>query len=134
MKQDEDFDANLAGEEGEAEEIKRSWFRRKIKGITTSTKDKKEPPDGLWTKCQQCRYTCTVTELRENLFVCPKCNYHHRIGSEEYYEILFDDNKNGIWDPGNFAQKKQPEKVYSIAQKLSVRQNFEKDVDIELPK
>jgi len=48
--------------------------------------------------------------------------------------ILFDDNKNGIWDPGNFAQKKQPEKVYSISQKLSIRQNFEKDVDIELPK
>ncbi len=90
MKQEEDFDANLAGEEGEAEEIKRSWFRRKIKGITTSTKDKKEAPDGLWTKCPQCRYTCTVTELRENLFVCPKCEYHHRIGSAEYFEILFD--------------------------------------------
>lgn len=91
MKQDEDFDANLAGEESESEEIKRSWFRRKIKGITTSTKDKKEAPDGLWTKCPQCRYTCTVTELRENLFVCPKCEYHHRIGSSEYFEILFDD-------------------------------------------
>lgn len=90
MKQEEDFDANLAGEEGEGEEIKRSWFRRKIKGITTSTKDKKEAPDGLWTKCPQCRYTCTVTELRENLFVCPKCEYHHRIGSSEYFEILFD--------------------------------------------
>ena len=90
MKQEEDFDANLAGEEGEGEEVKRSWFRRKIKGITTSTKDKKEAPDGLWTKCPQCRYTCTVTELRENLFVCPKCEYHHRIGSAEYFEILFD--------------------------------------------
>lgn len=90
MKQDEDFDANLAGEEGEGEEMKRSWFRRKIKGITTSTKDKKEAPDGLWTKCPQCRYTCTVTELRENLFVCPKCEYHHRIGSAEYFDILFD--------------------------------------------
>ena len=48
--------------------------------------------------------------------------------------ILFDDNKNGKWDPGNFAQKKQPEKVFSVSQKLSVRENFEKDVDIELPK
>ncbi|MEO8822196.1 MAG: acetyl-CoA carboxylase, carboxyltransferase subunit beta [Ginsengibacter sp.] len=93
MKQEEDFDANLAGEEGEGEELKRSWFRRKIKGITTSTKDKKEAPDGLWTKCPQCRYTCTVTELRENLFVCPKCEYHHRIGSAEYFEILFDDGE-----------------------------------------
>ncbi|HEY9341540.1 MAG TPA: acetyl-CoA carboxylase, carboxyltransferase subunit beta [Hanamia sp.] len=90
MKQEEDFDANLAGEEGEAEETKRRWFRRIKKGITTSTKDKKEAPDGLWTKCPQCRYTCTVTELRESLFVCPKCEYHHRIGSAEYFEIIFD--------------------------------------------
>ena len=48
--------------------------------------------------------------------------------------ILYDENKNGIWDTGNFDKKKQPEKVYSISQKLSVRENFEKDVDIELPK
>ena len=92
MKQEEDFDANLAGEDGEAEETKRRWFRRIKKGITTSTKDKKEAPDGLWTKCPSCRYTCTVSELRENLFVCPKCDYHHRIGSAEYFEIIFDDN------------------------------------------
>jgi acetyl-CoA carboxylase carboxyl transferase subunit beta len=90
MKNEEDFDANLAGEEGDTEETKRSWFRRIKKGITTSTKEKKEAPDGLWTKCPSCRYTCTVTELRENLFVCPKCEYHHRIGSAEYFEIIFD--------------------------------------------
>jgi acetyl-CoA carboxylase carboxyl transferase subunit beta len=36
---------------------------------------------------------CTVTELRENLFVCPKCTHHHRIGSSEYFEILFNDNQ-----------------------------------------
>ncbi|MEO7291708.1 MAG: Ig-like domain-containing domain [Ginsengibacter sp.] len=47
--------------------------------------------------------------------------------------ILYDENKNGIWDTGNFDKKVQPEKVYSISQKLSVRENFEKDVDIELP-
>ena len=90
MKQEEDFDANLAGEEGDTEETKRRWFRRIKKGITTSTKDKKEAPDGLWTKCPSCRYTCTVSELRENFFVCPKCEYHHRIGSAEYFDILFD--------------------------------------------
>ncbi len=90
MKNEEDFDANLAGEEGDSEESKRSWFRRIKKGITTTTKEKKEAPDGLWTKCPSCRYTCTVTELRENLFVCPKCEYHHRIGSAEYFEIVFD--------------------------------------------
>jgi uncharacterized protein (DUF2141 family) len=46
--------------------------------------------------------------------------------------ILFDENKNGIWDTGNFEKKKQPEKVFAISQKLSVRENFEKDIDIEL--
>jgi len=92
-RHEEDFDANLAGEEGEAEETKRSWFRRIKKNITTSTKDKKEAPDGLWTKCPSCKLTLTVSDLRENLFVCPKCEHHHRIGSEEYFDILFDNDE-----------------------------------------
>lgn len=84
---------NLSGDTSDADndEAKRTWFRRMKKGITTSTKDKKEAPDGLWTKCPVCRYTCTVTELKENLFVCPQCEYHHRIGSSEYFEIIFDE-------------------------------------------
>lgn len=50
-------------------------------------------------------------------------------------KVLYDENKNGVWDAGNFALRKQPEKVYSILQKFSVRQNFEKDMDnIILPK
>src|SRR6185369_12839831 len=93
MKQEEDFEANLTGEDGQSEEAKRSWFKRIKKGILTSTADKKETPEGLWSKCPECGYICTVTELRENLFVCPKCNYHHRIGSSEYFEIIFDDNQ-----------------------------------------
>jgi acetyl-CoA carboxylase carboxyl transferase subunit beta len=93
MKQEEDFEANLAGEDGTGEETKRSWFKRIKKGITTSTAEKKETPEGLWSKCPECGYICTMTELRENLFVCPKCTHHHRIGSAEYFEILFDDNK-----------------------------------------
>ncbi len=93
MKQEEDFDASLAGEDGEAEETKRRWFRRIKKNITTSTRDKKEAPDGLWTKCPSCKLTLTVSDLRENLFVCPKCEYHHRIGSEEYFDILFDNDE-----------------------------------------
>ncbi len=92
-KKEEDFDANLAGEEGTSEETKSSWFKRIKKGILTSTKDKKDAPEGLWAKCPSCKYTCTVTELDENKFVCPKCEFHHRIGSEEYFEILFDDQQ-----------------------------------------
>jgi len=92
MKHEEDFDANLAGEETNHAEQKASWFKRIKKGILTSTKDKKDAPEGLWAKCPSCKYTCTVSELQENRFVCPKCEYHHRIGSDEYFEILFDDN------------------------------------------
>jgi acetyl-CoA carboxylase carboxyl transferase subunit beta len=93
MKQEEDFDASLAGEDGEAEETKRRWFRRIKKNITTSTRDKKEAPDGLWTKCPSCKLTLTVSDLTENLFICPKCEHHHRIGSEEYFSILFDNDE-----------------------------------------
>ncbi|MBK6826220.1 MAG: acetyl-CoA carboxylase carboxyltransferase subunit beta [Chitinophagaceae bacterium] len=92
-KQFEDFDANLAGEEGKSEETKASWFKRIKKGISTKTSEKKETPEGLWVKCPDCNFICTVTELRENLFVCPKCNFHHRIGSQDYFEILFDNGE-----------------------------------------
>ncbi|MEO7265785.1 MAG: acetyl-CoA carboxylase, carboxyltransferase subunit beta [Ferruginibacter sp.] len=92
MKQEEDFDANLAGEGDSGSETKPSWFKRIKKGILTSTKDKKDAPEGLWAKCPNCKYTCTVSELAENKYVCPKCEYHHRIGSDEYFDILFDDN------------------------------------------
>ncbi|MCC6286794.1 MAG: acetyl-CoA carboxylase carboxyltransferase subunit beta [Chitinophagaceae bacterium] len=93
MQHEEDFDANLAGEDKSSEEAKSRWFKRIKKGITTSTAEKKEAPDGLWMKCPNCKYTCTVLELKENLFVCPKCNYHHRIGSHEYFDILFDNQE-----------------------------------------
>jgi acetyl-CoA carboxylase carboxyl transferase subunit beta len=96
MKQEEDFEANLAGEDGQTEETKTSWFKRIKKGITTSTAEKKETPEGLWSKCPECGYICTVTELRENTFVCPKCNYHHRIGSAEYFDVIFDADQYDI--------------------------------------
>lgn len=92
-KQFEDFDANLAGEEGKTEETRTSWFKRIKKGINTKTSEKKETPEGLWVKCPECNFICTVTELSESLFVCPKCGFHHRITSNDYYEILFDNNE-----------------------------------------
>jgi acetyl-CoA carboxylase carboxyl transferase subunit beta len=93
MKKTEDLEASLAGELDATVHHKSSWFKRIKKGILTSTKDKKDAPDGLWDKCPECKYTCTITDLEENYFVCTKCQYHHRIGSEEYFDILFDDGK-----------------------------------------
>ncbi len=90
-EREEDFESNLTGEEVHGgDSTKPRWFKRMRKGILTSTADKKETPEGLWNKCPECNYITTTTELKENRFVCAKCNYHHRIGSVEYYDILFD--------------------------------------------
>ncbi len=93
MKKEEDFDAILSGNTDEGIH-KSSWFKRIKKGILTSTKDKKDAPEGLWEKCPECKYTCTVTDLEENNYVCPQCEYHHRIGSAEYFDIIFDDGQH----------------------------------------
>lgn len=90
---EEDFNAQLSGSMPEQETGSNSWFKRRKKGISTSTAEKKEAPDGLWTKCPDCKYTCTTVELKENFSACPKCQYHHRIGSAEYFDILFDDQQ-----------------------------------------
>lgn len=69
-----------------------SWFRRKDKGIQTPTEAKKEAPDGLWFKTPGGTIIHT-RELKNNAFVVPEDGYHVRIGSKEYFEILFDDKK-----------------------------------------
>lgn len=90
-KKEEDIEKNLTGDDlPQADASRSSWFKRVQKGILTTTSEKKEIQEGLWTKCPECKYTCTTAELSENKYVCPKCNYHHRIGSAEYFDILFD--------------------------------------------
>ncbi|MEO1436358.1 MAG: acetyl-CoA carboxylase, carboxyltransferase subunit beta [Bacteroidota bacterium] len=66
------------------------WFKRLKDGITTSTKNKMEAPNGVWHKCKRCKTAYPMKEHRENLFVCSNCNYHDRIGSEAYFSIIFD--------------------------------------------
>lgn len=89
-KKIEDVDANLTGDGIKFEEVKSSWFRRIKKGIDTKTSEKKETPEGLWNKCPECSLITVALELEENLHVCPKCNYHFRIASEDYFQLLFD--------------------------------------------
>ena len=90
-EKEEDFELNLTGEETPgSEDVKPKWYKRIRKGITTSTADKKETPEGLWNKCPECNFISTTSDLKENLFICSKCNYHHRIGSGEYFNMLFD--------------------------------------------
>jgi acetyl-CoA carboxylase carboxyl transferase subunit beta len=70
-----------------------SWFKRHKEGITTSTKEKKETPEGLWSKCTKCKTLFTADDLAKNSYVCDRCSHHERIGSEEYFNILFDEGK-----------------------------------------
>ena len=69
------------------------WFKRIKEGITTKTSQKKEMTDGLWVKCPKCKNISSKDDITKNLFVCSNCDHHHRIGSKEYFEILFDKNK-----------------------------------------
>ena len=76
-----------------------AWFKRKDKGIQTATEEKKDTPKGLWYKSPSGKIVETE-ELASNLFVSPEDDYHVRIGSKEYFEILFDDNQFTELDAG----------------------------------
>jgi acetyl-CoA carboxylase carboxyl transferase subunit beta len=106
-----------------------SWFRRIKEGITTSTSEKKETPEGLWYKCPTCKNIAPTKEHEENLWVCVKCDYHERIGSEEYFRILFDNNEftelnpNLIsGDPLEFVDtKKYSDRLVDTVQKTGLK-------------
>lgn len=69
-----------------------AWFKRQEKGITTATEEKRDTPKGLWHKTPTGKIIDT-DELERNFYVSPEDDYHVRIGSNEYFQILFDDNK-----------------------------------------
>lgn len=69
-----------------------AWFKRKEKGIQTATEEKKDTPKGLWYKSPTGKIV-ESEELAKNFYVSPEDDYHVRIGSKEYFQILFDDNK-----------------------------------------
>jgi acetyl-CoA carboxylase carboxyl transferase subunit beta len=69
-----------------------SWFKRNEKGIQTATDQKKDTPKGLWYKSPTGKIV-EADELAKNFYVSPEDDYHVRIGSKEYFQILFDDNK-----------------------------------------
>ena len=70
-----------------------AWFKRDRAGINTATENKKEAPDGLWNKCPSCKKPLLKSEQIENKYVCQYCGYHLRVGSAEYFSVLFDDNQ-----------------------------------------
>ena len=89
-----------------------AWFKRSKASITTGL-ERKDIPDGMWTKCDGCGEIIHRKQLEQQYYVCIKCNYHFRIGSKEYLAILVDegsfkeiDKKMRSTDPLNFKDSK----------------------------
>ena len=105
-----------------------AWFKRNEKGITTATEDKKDVPKGLWYKSPTGKIIDT-DELAKNLWVSPDDDFHVRIGSKEYFEILFDNNefkeldaKMTSKDPLNFVDtKKYSDRLKDVMDKTKLK-------------
>lgn len=76
------------------------WFKREKQGISTSTAEKKETPEGLWYQCPKCKTVASSEDFKANLSVCANCDHHERITAKEYYEILFDSKKGSEFARG----------------------------------
>jgi len=105
------------------------WFTRKKEGISTSTAEKKETPEGLWYKCPKCKSVITSEEHKRNFSVCKNCNHHERITAADYFEILFDSKKGtefarGIssGDPLKFEDtKKYVDRIKTMQEKTGLK-------------
>jgi len=105
-----------------------AWFNRRKKGIQTKTEDKKDVPKGLWYKSPTGKVV-DADQLKDNFYVSPEDGYHVRIGSEHYFEILFDNNKfkeldkNMVSkDPLEFEDKKKyPDRIKEAQEKSGLK-------------
>jgi acetyl-CoA carboxylase carboxyl transferase subunit beta len=99
------------------------WFKKSKQGVVSQ--QKKEIPDGLWTKCKGCGEVIYSRVLRESLWVCPSCDYHFRISAATIIELLLDkgtfeeyDAKLSSGDPLNFRDsKKYPDRIRESQEK-----------------
>lgn len=108
-----------------------AWFTRKDKGIVTPTALKREAPDGLWHQCPECKTVVQTKDYIANSYTCTgdDCNHHGRIGSKEYFELLFDgdsfreidaDLESG--DPLNFVDsKKYTDRIVASQEKTGLK-------------
>jgi len=102
------------------------WFKKPKNGLVSQ--QKKEIPDGLWTKCESCGEIIYVKELEKNLWVCHRCDFHFRIKSKDYIELLLDqgkleeyDNNLISTDPLKFKDsKKYPDRIRDSRKKTGL--------------
>lgn len=105
-----------------------AWFKRTKKGIQTATEDKKDVPKGLWYKSPTGKIV-DAEQLAKNFYVSPEDGYHVRIGSKEYFEILFDDAKYKELDKNLTAKdplkfedtKKYPDRLKDAQEKTGLK-------------
>ncbi|MBI2280800.1 MAG: acetyl-CoA carboxylase carboxyltransferase subunit beta [Bacteroidetes bacterium] len=105
------------------------WFKRKLKGVMTPTTEKKETPEGLWYKCPKCNHVVSTEDHSLSLHVCNGCGHHDKIGSKEYFAIIFDDNKFKELDanltssnPLNFEDtKKYSDRIVATQKKTNLK-------------
>ncbi len=104
-----------------------AWFKRTEKGIQTPTEDKKDVPKGLWYKSPTGKIV-DQDELAKNLWVSPEDDFHVRIGSAEYFSILFDgdfqelDAKMTSKDPLKFTDtKKYSDRLKDVMEKTGLK-------------
>lgn len=72
------------------------WFRKKSRDLSGG--EKRQIPDGVWTKCKGCGEIITVVSLQRHFWTCPKCYYHSRIGSHDYIKLLLDEGSFEEYD------------------------------------
>ncbi|MDE2730501.1 MAG: acetyl-CoA carboxylase, carboxyltransferase subunit beta [Bacteroidota bacterium] len=75
-----------------------AWFHRKDKGILTRQKGQQEIPDGYWIKCRGCTQVYNHHEFKNTLWVCGKCNFHMRLGAEDYFNLLLNEGSAELQD------------------------------------
>ena len=106
-----------------------SWFTRKDKGILTPTEAKREAPDGLWYQCPSCKKVMHTREHRLFAWTCSSCNYHEKIGSQDYFELLFDQSRYteldafmSSGDPLKFEDtKRYPDRIKATEKKTGLK-------------
>lgn len=100
---------------------KSNWFKRITQGIRTSSKDKKEMPEGILYQCPKCKTTTSQVEFKEQLSVCASCGYHERIQPKEYFELFFDENTR----PKLLFQNLQPKDILNFEDVKTYTQRIE---------
>ncbi len=100
-----------------------AWFRKEKTGL--ATQEKKNIPEGLWTKCPSCGEIVYSKKMEQLLWVCPTCSYHFRISSQKYIQMLLDGGKLEEYDvhlvsedPLKFKDSKRyPERIKAAREK-----------------